>query len=94
MSRSSSVLRRLAGGALALLALSAAPAYAIEPDDLLPVDQAFVLSARADGPDAIVIRWAIADGYYLYRHRTSAKTDAGFAAQPLQLPKEIGRAHV
>ena len=91
MSRSSSVLRRLAGGALALLALSAAPAYAIEPDDLLPVDQAFVLSARADGPDAIVIRWAIADGYYLYRHRTSAKTDAGFAAQPLQLPK--GEAH-
>ncbi|HZH43869.1 MAG TPA: protein-disulfide reductase DsbD [Lysobacter sp.] len=85
--------RRAQAAALALLALlAAAPAAALDPEDLLPVDQAFVLSAQADGADAIVIRWKIADGYYLYRHRTSAKSDAGFAAQPLQLPK--GKAHV
>ncbi|GAB2623952.1 protein-disulfide reductase DsbD [Novilysobacter erysipheiresistens] len=77
---------------LALLALLAAPASAaIDPDDLLPVDQAFALSAAAESPDAIGIHWKIADGYYLYRHRTSVKSDAGFAAGPLQLPK--GKAY-
>lgn len=73
---------------LALLAVLVLPAgAAINPDDLLPVDQAFALDARADGDGAIAIHWKIADGYYLYRHRTSAQTDAGFEAGALQLPK-------
>lgn len=80
---------------LALFALTGAiiapPAAAIDEADLLPVDQAFVLSADATSPESIAIRWKIADGYYLYKHRISAQTDAGFAAQPLQLPK--GKAY-
>jgi thiol:disulfide interchange protein DsbD len=69
-----------------LLGLVAASAQAaIDPDDLLPVDQAFALSASA-GADAINVRWEIADGYYLYRHRTSVQADAGFDAEPLLLP--------
>ena len=90
--------RRLRAGPLALCALfalgaaTAAPAMAaIDEADLLPVDDAFVLSAEAAAPDAIAIRWKIADGYYLYRHRTSAQADAGFAAGTLQLPK--GKAY-
>lgn len=67
--------------------LWAAPALAaIDEADLLPVDEAFVLSARATAPDRIALSWKIADGYYLYRHRTSVEAEAGFAAGPLQLP--------
>ncbi|HZX77051.1 protein-disulfide reductase DsbD [Lysobacter sp.] len=76
----------------ALALLAAAPASAaIDPDDLLPVDEAFVLRAEAASADRIEIRWRIADGYYLYRHRIGVQADAGFDAQPLQLPK--GKAY-
>ncbi|WP_317585667.1 divalent-cation tolerance protein CutA [Klebsiella pneumoniae] len=34
--------------------------------------------AQATAPDRIEVRWRIADGYYLYRHRTSVKADAAF----------------
>ena len=69
------------------LAFAAMPAAAaIDPDDLLPVDDAFALRAEAPSADRIEIRWRIADGYYLYRHRIAVQADAGFAAQPLQLP--------
>ena len=45
------------------------PALAIDPDELLPVDEAFRVSARAAGPDAVELRWQIAPGYYLYRDK-------------------------
>jgi thiol:disulfide interchange protein len=78
--------------AVSLLAVVApAASAAITQDDLLPVDEAFVLTATAPARDRIEIRWKITDGYYLYRHRTSVEADAGFAAQPLQLPK--GKAY-
>lgn len=73
-------------------AVIAGPANAaIDPDDLLPVDEAFALRAEAAGPDRIEIHWQIADGYYLYRHRIAVQADDGFAARALQLPK--GDAH-
>jgi len=77
---------------LPLAALLPPPAAAaITQDDLLPVDEAFVLTASAPARDRIEIRWKITDGYYLYRHRTGVEAEAGFAAQPLQLPK--GKAY-
>ena len=39
----------------------------LSPDDLLPVEQAFALEARAE-IDAVVLEFDIAEGYYLYRH--------------------------
>lgn len=80
--------RRLLG-ALALLPLFVAPpAAAVDESDLLPVDQAYVLSAEAAGPDAVKVRWDIADGYYLYRHRISvAPATAGARAGALRMPK-------
>ncbi|HEY4560809.1 MAG TPA: protein-disulfide reductase DsbD domain-containing protein, partial [Lysobacter sp.] len=73
-----------------LLAALAPSVHAITPDQLPPVDQVFVPSARyTDG--AIEVRWTIAKGYYLYRHRTSVQADAGFDGDPLQLPR--GDAH-
>jgi thiol:disulfide interchange protein DsbD len=77
------VLRLLAP---VLLLAASAPAIAIDADDLLPVDRAFALDARATAPGRIELTWKIAEGYYLYRHRMGAAAGAGFDAQPLQLP--------
>ncbi|OUL31425.1 cytochrome C biogenesis protein [Nostoc sp. RF31YmG] len=74
--------------ALCALSLSSLPALAFTEADLLPVDQAFALSARADGRDGIELQWKIADGYYLYRHRIAvAPMGEGFAPGPLTLPE-------
>ena len=80
-------LRRWLAG-LALLAAIPATAADIE---LPPVDEVFVLSAQATARDRIEVRWQIADGYYLYRHRTSVKADAAFTGANLALPK--GKAY-
>ena len=77
--------RRLRRWLAGLALLAALPAAAQQPD-LPPVDQVFVLSAQATARDRIEIRWQIADGYYLYRHRTSVKADAAFPNAQLALP--------
>jgi thiol:disulfide interchange protein DsbD len=56
-------------------------------DQFLPVDQAFVFSAVPNGADRVLLDWQIAPGYYLYRHRTSAKTATpGFALGEIAMP--------
>ncbi|HTL49545.1 MAG TPA: protein-disulfide reductase DsbD domain-containing protein, partial [Steroidobacteraceae bacterium] len=56
-------------------------------DQFLPVDQAFMFSAIADGGDRVLLDWQIAPGYYLYRHRVSAKTATpGFTLGPVAMP--------
>jgi len=78
-------LHRLA--ALCALSFAALPALAFTEADLLPVDQAFALSARADDRGSIELQWKIADGYYLYRHRIGTSVvGPGFSAGPLTLP--------
>jgi len=47
--------------------LGTAPALADE--DFLPPEQAFKFSAQMDGAHTVVIDYAIADGYYMYRER-------------------------
>lgn len=84
MSVSMALVRRCAG--LCVLLMSALPAWAVSEKDLLPVDQAFALSATAVERDQIRVQWKIAPGYYLYRHRTSVKADPGFNAGTLLLP--------
>ncbi|MFT3755000.1 MAG: protein-disulfide reductase DsbD [Pseudoxanthomonas sp.] len=77
---------------LLLFAIAAFPALAAGEDDFLPVDQAYVLSATAPTRGRIELQWKIHDGYYLYRHRTSATVEGGgFATGALQLPK--GQPH-
>ena len=71
--------------------LAALPGAAATDFELPPVDEVFVLSAQATAPDRIELRWKIADGYYLYRHRTAASADAAFANARLALPN--GKAH-
>jgi len=78
--------------ALLAFALPATPAFAVSEADLLPVDQAFALSASAPSRDRIEVQWKVADGYYLYRHRTDVQVEgADFRAGRLQLPK--GKAY-
>jgi thiol:disulfide interchange protein len=73
-------LRALAWAA-AFALLPVLPAQAADVSDLLPVDQAYVLQARAPNRDRIELNWAIAPGYYLYRHRFSVQVlDPAFAA--------------
>ncbi|WP_447731121.1 protein-disulfide reductase DsbD family protein [Pseudoxanthomonas suwonensis] len=65
---------------------------AIDESELLPVDQAFVLTATAPEPGRIEVHWKIAEGYYLYRHRTSVSASGGFIGGNLRLP--AGERHV
>lgn len=66
--------RHWLAGVLMLAGSVAGPVQAaVDESDLLPVDEAFVLQARATAADRIELRFAIADGYYLYRHRMAAK---------------------
>jgi len=89
--RSRRIRALLLGTCAAFMLASGSAAAAIDPDDLLPVDEAFALRADAstaagDERAAISVRWRIADGYYLYRHRISVEPDAGFRAGKLRLP--------
>jgi thiol:disulfide interchange protein DsbD len=57
-------------------------------EDFLPVDEAFVLDAVAEGPDRVRLHWIIADGYYLYRQRLTATTSSDRAQLgALSLPR-------
>jgi thiol:disulfide interchange protein DsbD len=72
---------------LALLSLSSASARAASEADLLPVDQAYPISIDAVRTESVRIRWGIADGYYLYKHRTAIESDnPEVTLEPLQLP--------
>jgi len=71
--------------ALGVLAIGA---NASAEDEFLLPDQAFVVSGEADGPDAVRVRWQIADGYYMYRSkfRFTSKTQGIEAGKP-DLPR-------
>jgi thiol:disulfide interchange protein DsbD len=70
-----------------LIVVVAAPASGqIDPDDLLPVDEAFSLEAVAE-PGQVRLVWNIAEGYYLYRHAFSVSSDTtGADLGPLRIP--------
>ena len=75
-------------GCLAALLLSVwqqAPAQ-INPDDLLPVEDAFALETSVDGSE-VVLEWQIAEGYYLYRHAFRVdRLNEGLELGELQIP--------
>jgi len=60
---------------------------AVNDDQFLPVDEAFVFTAVADGGQQVMLDWQVAPGYYLYRHRVSAKTATpGFTLGAVAMP--------
>jgi len=87
-------MKSIAGFLLALLCIASTPATSqgllggvSSDEDFLPPDEAFQLTASADGGAAVSLDWIIADGYYLYRHRVAVKTDTpGFTLGVPVLP--------
>jgi thiol:disulfide interchange protein DsbD len=72
---------------LAGLGLLSPQAHAVSEKDLLPVDQAYVLTAKATSRERVEFTWQIAPGYYLYRHRFAVQpVDSSFKFNPLQIP--------
>lgn len=61
--------------------------FAQSQDDLLPVEQAFVLKASLIEPGKVSLRWQVAKDYYLYKERIKLKTDQpGLSLGTLDLP--------
>ncbi len=85
------VLRRVLAALALCLALPPTAFAAIDEADLLPVDQAFALTARSDVPGRVRLDWAIADGYYLYRNRIKVAAADGSTVGAVALPK--GESH-
>lgn len=77
---------------LAWNALAGPSTAAVTEADLLPVDQAYPLTVEAVSADSVQLRWGIADGYYLYRHRMAVTgATPGITLTPVQLP--AGQKH-
>jgi thiol:disulfide interchange protein DsbD len=76
---------RLLPSLLALLALL--PVTAPAEEDFLQPDQAFRISGTAAGPEAVLVRWDIEPGYYMYRSKFRfASESPGIELAPADLP--------
>ncbi len=70
-----------------LALLGAGSAFAQVEKDVLPPEKAFRSSARLADADVVEVRYAIADGYYLYRDKFKFSSDtAGVSVGEPQLP--------
>ncbi len=73
--------------ALLCLLLAALPAFAQDDlDGLLPVTEAYKLSADTSTPGVVKLHWTIAPDYYLYRGRMKFKAGDGVTLGDAQLP--------
>ncbi|HIE54281.1 MAG TPA: thiol:disulfide interchange protein, partial [Chromatiaceae bacterium] len=71
---------------ITILLLGLASPILLAEEELLKPDQAFKISSRMEG-DNIVVRWDIADGYYLYRSKFHFDTsDPGVVLGNADLP--------
>ena len=64
---------------------------ALEEPDFLPVDEAFVLTARVTGDGVLVADWRMPEGYYLYRHRFGFETRDGTALGTPEIPEGLAK---
>ncbi|MEM7365373.1 MAG: protein-disulfide reductase DsbD domain-containing protein [Pseudomonadota bacterium] len=60
--------------------VTAAP-LSLGKSEFLPVDQAFVLTGDLQD-NTILLRWTIADGYYLYRHKLDFRPSVPLSGEP------------
>ncbi|MBS0581868.1 MAG: protein-disulfide reductase DsbD [Proteobacteria bacterium] len=67
--------------------LAASDPHAAETDELLPVEQAFVVEAKALDRGTLRLDWKLAEHYYLYRERIKVTTaDTGVVLGTHELP--------
>jgi len=71
---------------LALLLAAPATFAQTQADNILPVTEAYRLSADAGTPGMLKLHWTIAPDYYLYRGRMKFAADAGVTLGEAQLP--------
>lgn len=62
-----------------------------EEPEFLPVDEAFVLTARVTDDGVLVADWRMPDGYYLYRHRFGFETRDGTALGTPEVPPGLAK---
>lgn len=74
--------------ALLLACLACAPGARAD-DDFLPPEQAFKFSARMADAHTIVVNYAIADGYYMYRERFRFGAAGAKLGEPVIPPGKI-----
>ncbi len=67
-------------------------AWLDEEPDFLSVDQAFVLTAELAADGALLARWEMPDGYYLYRHRFDFSTR--LSAEDSNSPVVLGEPEI
>lgn len=72
---------------LTLLLIALGSSLLARAADFLEPTQAFKLSATAAGPDAVHVRFDIADGYYLYRERFKFVAPEGVTLGEAELPQ-------
>lgn len=89
------LLGRLALHSMALLLLAllvgVAPVHAQDGEDLLPVTEAYRLSADTATPGVLKLHWAIAPDYYLYRGRMKLTAGDGVTLGAPKFPD--GKKH-
>jgi thiol:disulfide interchange protein len=68
------------------LLCAALPAFAQGTEDLLPVTEAYQLSADASTPGVLKLHWKIAPDYYLYRGRMKFTAGDGVTLGEARLP--------
>jgi thiol:disulfide interchange protein DsbD len=84
------ICRTVVLGLLALgLQLGGTALQAQDTNELLPVTEAFKLSADASSPNLLRLHWAIAPDYYMYRGRIELKAGDGVSLGALQLPDGV-----
>lgn len=89
-SRGTSAARRLLAVALTWLLVAGVLPLASAEDEFLMPDQAFRISGEADGPDAVRVRWEIADGYYMYQSKFGFQADTvGISTGSPRMPAAV-----
>src|SRR3954468_4391651 len=68
-----------------LLAMIAGPAHGVSEADLLEPEKAFRMTVRALDERNIEVRFAIAEGYYLYRERFQFDVEPGAGGSGFKL---------
>ena len=71
---------------LVTLLLGTSATFAQDTGNLLPVTEAYKLSADASTPGVVKLHWTIAQDYYLYRGRMNFKGGDGVTLGTAQLP--------
>ena len=75
------------------LAQNALSSYTQQQTQFLPVDEAYQLTLTADSDQQLLLQWAIAPEYYLYRHAFKAKASDlnGSISTDLAIPDGLAK---